>query len=198
MVLTPGRRRCSNGAKGLVSTKASGKDNQVTSGAHIGAGVISAYVLESCLHQPVTPVVLGVAIGLSVLPDLDAVWVRARQQRRGLQGRINHHEYFSHTPVLYLSAAFMLAGWASWQTALLFLVVTLGHLVLDSWATDDGIMWLYPLRRRQYALLSRPIHEGGLYGKEFYKQYYQLRHFLVTESALVISGLVLTGMAFMP
>ena len=72
-------------------SKASGIDNPVTSGAHIGAGVISAYVLSSVMHQPVTPVMLGVAIGLSLLPDLDTIWVRARQRRQGVQGRVNHH-----------------------------------------------------------------------------------------------------------
>ena len=85
-----------------------------------------------------------------------------------------------------------------WQAVVLFVVVTLGHLMLDSWATDDGIMWLYPFRRKQYALLPRPIHAGGLYGKEFYKHYYSLRHFLVAESALVLGGLVVTGTTFMP
>jgi hypothetical protein len=70
--------------------------------------------------------------------------------------------------------------------------------MLDSWATDDGIMWLYPFRRQQYALLPCPIHEGGLHGKEFYQYYYSLRHFLVAEAALVLGGLVVTGMTFVP
>lgn len=135
---------------------------------------------------------------MSLLPDLDTIWVRARQRRRGIQGRVNHHEYASHAPAVYLIAAVLLAWRASWQTGLLFLVVTLGHLALDSWATDDGIMWLYPLRRKQYALLPRPIHDGGLHGKEFYKHYYSLWHFLVAESALVLGGLFVTGMTCMP
>lgn len=178
--------------------KASGIDISLTSGAHIGAGILSAYAFESCLHQPITPAVLGVAIGLSLLPDLDTIWVRARQRRRGIQGRVNHHEYLSHTPALYLMAALALACWTSWQTVLLFVVVTVGHLALDSWATDDGIMWLYPLRRKQYALLPRPIHDGGLHGREFYRHYYSLRHFVVAESALVLGGLVVTGVTCMP
>ena len=141
---------------------------------------------------------MGIAIGLSLLPDLDTIWVRARQRRLGIRGRLNHHEYASHSPAVYLIAALLLAWWTSWQTGLLFLVVTMGHLALDSWATDDGIMWLYPFRRQQYALLPRPIHGGGLYGKEFYKHYYSLRHFLVAEVALVLGGLVVTGTTFMP
>ena len=178
--------------------KASGIDNSLTSGAHIGAGILSAFAFESCLHQPITPAVLGVAIGLSLLPDLDTIWVRARQRRRGIQGRVNHHEYASHAPAVYLVAALALAWWTSWQTGLLFVVVTMGHLALDSWATDDGIMWLYPLRRKQYALLPRPIHDGGLHGIEFYRHYYSLRHFYLAESALVLGGLVVTGVTCMP
>jgi hypothetical protein len=150
------------------------------------------------LHQPVTPVMVGMAVGLSLLPDLDALWIRACQRRQGAIGHNNHHTLFTHTPVFYLIAASILACWASWQTALLFVVVTLGHLMLDSWATDDGIMWLYPIRRKQYALLPRPIHAGGLHGKEFYKQYYRLWHFLVAELALACGGLIVTGMTFMP
>lgn len=145
-----------------------------------------------------TPVTVGVAIGLSLLPDLDALAVRAWQHRQGMVGHNHHHTLLTHTPLFYLMAAASLAYWASWQTVAMFLVVTLGHLMLDSWATDDGIMWLYPLRRKQYALLPRPIHAGGLYGKEFYKQYYRLWHFVVAESALVVGGLVVTGMTFMP
>jgi len=155
-------------------------------------------VLGACLHQPITPATLGVAVGLSLLPDLDAIWVRASQRRRGIQGRVNHHEYVSHTPALYLIAALILACWASWQSVLLFVALTLGHLALDSWATDDGIMWLYPFRRQQYALMPQPIHGSGLYGKEFYKHYYSLRHFLVAEVTLAIGGLIVTWMTFAP
>lgn len=182
----------------LIRRKASGIDIRVTSGAHIGAGVLGAYVLESCLHQPITPAALGVAIGLSLLPDLDTIWVRAIQRRRGIQGRVNHHAHFTYTPVLYLLAAVILACWVTWQSVLLFAILTLGHLALDSWATDDGIMWLYPFCRKQYALLPQPIHGSGLHGTQFYKHYYGLRHFLVAESALVIGGLVVTGMTCMP
>jgi hypothetical protein len=170
----------------------------VTSGAHIGAAVLTAQVLGSALHQPVTPVVVGVAIGLGLLPDLDAVLVRARQRRRGAIEHNNHHRLLTHTPVFYLIATSVLACFAAWQSVVFFLIVTLGHLMLDSWATDDGIMWLYPFRRKQYALLPRPIHAGGLYGKDFYKQYYRLWYFIVAESALMGGGLVVTGMTFMP
>jgi len=171
----------------------------VTSGAHLGAGIISAYILESFVfNRPVTPATLSLAIGLSMLPDLDALWVRARQQRRGTHGHNNHHTLPSHTPIFYLVIALAAAIGLSWQASVLFTVITLGHLVLDSWATDDGIMWLYPFRRKQYALLARPIHKGGLYGKAFYKQYYQHWHFVVAESALLVGGLIVTGLTVMP
>jgi hypothetical protein len=132
--------------------------------------------------------VVGTAVGLSLLPDLDALWVRARQHRQGTVGHNNHHTLLTHTPLFYLIAAALLSCWASWQSVVFFLVVTLGHLMLDSWATDDGIMWLYPFRRKQYALLQRPIHAGGLHGKEFYKRYYRLWHFFVAESAFMMGG----------
>jgi len=159
--------------------------------------VLGAYVLGWALHQPVTPVVVGAAIGLSLLPDLDALLVRARQHRQGIIGHNNHHTLVTHTPLFYLTVAAILACCVALQSALFFLLVTLGHLMLDSWATDDGIMWLYPFRRKQYALLPRPIHAGGLYGKEFYKQYYRLWHFLVAESVLIMGGLLVAWTTFM-
>ncbi len=166
----------------------------VTGGAHVGAGVISVQVLESFVfHRPVTPMLLGAAIVLSLLPDLDTLWIRRRQRRDGIRGRNNHHTLFSHTPAFYLGAALVLACWVTWQYILLFAIVTLGHLVLDSWATDDGIMWLYPFRRKQYALLPRPIHSGELYGAAFYKQYYRLWHFAIAEAALLAGGLFVAG-----
>jgi hypothetical protein len=170
----------------------------LTSGAHIGAGIISAYVLSAALHQPIAPVVVGAAIGLSLLPDLDAIGVRARQQRQGTVGHNNHHTLVTHTPMFYLIAAVILSCLVAWQSVVFFLVLTLGHLMLDSWATDDGIMWLYPFRRKQYALLPRPIHAGGLHGVEFYKHYYRLWHFFVAESVFIMGGLLVTGMTFMP
>jgi hypothetical protein len=170
----------------------------VTGGAHIGAGVVGVAVLQSVLHRPVTPVVVGVAIGLSLLPDLDAIWVRARQRRQGVIGHNNHHALMTHTPLFYLVAAAILVCFAAWQSVVFFLVLTLGHLMLDSWATDDGIMWLYPIRHKQYALLPRPIHAGGLHGVEFYRRYYRLWHFLVAESALIMGGLFVTWATFMP
>lgn len=169
----------------------------MTSGAHIGAGAISVYALEHfILHKPVTPVTLGIAIGLSLLPDVDALWIRRRQRRQGIRGHNNHHTLFSHTPAFYLTVALGVAWWASWQAAMMFAAVTLGHLALDSWATDDGIMWLYPFCRKQYALLPRPIHADGLHGKEFYKQYYRLWHFAVAEAVLLVGGLIITGATF--
>jgi membrane-bound metal-dependent hydrolase YbcI (DUF457 family) len=168
----------------------------VTSGAHIGAGVISVYVLEHLLHKPVTPAALGVAVGLSLLPDMDALWIRRRQRRQGIRGRNDHHTLFSHTPVFYLIVALGVALWMSWQAAMVFAAMTLVHLALDSWATDDGIMWLYPFRRKQYALLPRPIHADGLHGKAFYRRYYGLWHFAVAEAVLLVGGLIVTGATF--
>jgi hypothetical protein len=172
----------------LIQRKASGTDGELTSGAHIGAGILRAYILQSALHQPVTPVMVGVAIGLGLLPDFDAILVRARQHRQGAVGHNQHHAMFTHTPLFFLMIAAVLSLWLSLQSVMFFLVITLGHLMLDSWATDDGIMWLYPLRRKQYALLPRPIHAGGLHGLDF----------LVAESLLISGGLIVSGMTFMP
>ncbi len=170
----------------------------MTSGAHIGAGVIRAYVWGAVFNQPVTPAVVAAAVGLSLLPDLDAIAVRVRQQRQGAIGHNKHHALLTHTPLFYLAAAALLACCVAWQSVVFFLVITVGHLMLDSWATDDGIMWLYPFRRKQYAVLPRPIHAGGLHGIEFYKRYYRLWHFLVAESALMMGGLLVTWTTFMP
>jgi membrane-bound metal-dependent hydrolase YbcI (DUF457 family) len=168
----------------------------MTSGAHVGAGVISAYLVESLFHRPITPATLGLAIGFSLLPDLDTLWIGLRQWRQGIHRRNDHHTLFSHTPAFYLVVALGLSVWLEWHVVALFVAVTLGHLALDSWATDDGVMWLYPFRRQQYALLPRSIHTGELHGKEFYRHYYRLRHFVLAEGVLLAGGLIVTGTLF--
>jgi membrane-bound metal-dependent hydrolase YbcI (DUF457 family) len=114
--------------------------------AHISAGVVGAFFLDTFVfHRPLTPETLELAVGLSLLPDLDAVVVAARKRNWPPRERNGHHLSFTHTPLFYLVIALILAPFLSVRGMVFFGALAMLHLVLDSWATDDGIMWLWPL-----------------------------------------------------
>ena len=162
--------------------------------AHIGAGVIGAYLIDALIfHRPMTPETMGVAIGLSLLPDLDSVYVLTATKNWHLKDRNRHHRFFSHTPLFFLSLALLLTPFLNLRALTLFVGLTLLHLVLDSWATDDGIMWLWPFRERQYALV--PIQERGpeLFGMTYYRQRYFRQWYVALAELLLLLGGLLVG-----
>ena len=97
----------------------------------------------------------------------------------------------THTPLFYLvlMCAIGLAG--ALQMAVLFGVLTFGHLLLDSWGTDDGIMWLWPFDRRQFGLFPRDLHAGGAYGRRFYRRHVRCWRVMVPEVLFLLSGSLL-------
>ena len=161
--------------------------------AHIGAGVVGAFLLDTFLfHRPLTTETLGLAVGLSLLPDVDALAVAALKRNWPLgEGKNEHHTSFTHTPFFYLALAIVLAQFLPARWVLIFSALTLLHLALDSWATDDGIMWLWPHTERQYALLPVPARDEDIYGPRFYGRYYfeERRPAAWAEVGLALMGL---------
>ncbi len=149
------------------------KESQLTPIGHIGAGVVGALLLDTFVfHRPPTTETLSLAVGFSLLPDLDAPVVAALRGNWPLRRRNDHHTSFSHTPLFYVVMALMLAPFVTPRGVVFFLSLTLLHLALDSWATDDGIMWLWPHTDTQYALLPVPLRDEKVYGWRYYRYYY--------------------------
>jgi len=109
-----------------------------------------------------------------------------------MQQKVRHHRYVTHTPIFYALVTLLLSLVAPPQTAVLFGALMFTHLVLDSWATDDGIMWLWPLSRRQFGLFPRDLHAGGVFGVEFYLRMLRCSRMIVPEIVLALTGLALT------
>jgi len=156
---------------------------------HIGGGLVVGCLAEKLvLNGQISPGKVGIMVLLSILPDLDSsLAVLFRKWRPG-QEKLDHHNYFTHTPFFYL----ILSGlfWLIWgaEMGVLFLSITLTHLFLDSWATDDGIMWLWPFNRKKYSLFPSDLHEGGLYGVRYYRRYVTKLQVSLPEALLFVGG----------
>lgn len=160
--------------------------------AHAAAGVVAAYVIQRTTHQPFHLGVAGLAALLSVLPDLDLVWGGWRRRRAGGEGHNPHHALWTHTPAFWV----LWGGFLAWGFHLpvgLVIGLALLHLAMDSLMTDDGIMWLWPWRRRQYALSPRPLHVAGVRGVAFYRRYFRQPILLLLELALLAGAVAIVA-----
>ncbi len=163
----------------------------MTTFAHIGGGIaVAAAVQHFVFKEEIAPSTILVGVFLGLLPDLDTffalifgIWSPGAQM-------LSHHRYLTHTPVFYLIVSAIIWLISDWKWAILFLAVTLSHLVMDSWSTDDGIMWLWPLRTEQYSIFSMDVHAGGIYGLEFYTRYIQTPRLILPEIFFVAAGAI--------
>ncbi len=168
-------------------------EHQLTPIGHIGAGVFGAFLLDTLIfHRPPTTETLGLAVGLSLIPDLDAPMMAAHRGNWPLRRRNDHHTSFTHTPLFYLAISIILASFLPIRGVVFFGTLTLLHLALDSWATDDGIMWLWPHTNRQYALLPVPLRDDQIYGWRYYRYHYlrERQRAVWTEIGLAAAALV--------
>ncbi|MDY7041540.1 MAG: metal-dependent hydrolase [Chloroflexota bacterium] len=158
---------------------------------HIGASVAAAYAVEKLVFKnEVTPVSLGLAALIGVLPDLDTPLILALTKNWRLRARNAHHRFFTHTPFFYLVITLLLSLFMSIRAMMLFGTLTILHLALDSWATDDGIMWKWPQRggHVQYSLFSRVRHVEGVHGWEYYVKYYFRTWYTALPELLFLGG----------
>jgi len=164
----------------------------MTPGGHAGASILAAYVITRCVFKTeATPIVLGLSAIAGLLPDADGLITMVVKRQRPNQQKLRHHELSTHTPLFYLVVTLLLSMVVPARTAILFGALALLHLALDSWATDDGIMWLWPLSWRQYALFPRNLHAGGVHGLRFYRRHVRCRRVMIPEVMLLVGGSLL-------
>jgi hypothetical protein len=164
----------------------------MTPSGHAGASIVAAYVIERCVfYNEATPVTLGLAALVGLLPDLDSLAALALNRYRPARNKLGHHAFLTHTPLFYLALTVALWLTGISRGAVFFGVLSLGHLILDSWGTDDGIMWLWPLSRRQFSLFPRNLHAGSAHGLRFYRRHVRCARVFVPEVALLASGSLL-------
>lgn len=143
------------------------------------------------LGNEVTPLMIGVSALIGLLPDMDSLLATAKGHRPA-KGRLRHHQSVTHTPLFYLLVTLLISLVVPMQQAVLFGLLAFLHLALDSWSTDDGIMWLWPLSRRQFSLFPRDLHAGGVYGLTFYRRHVRCAQVIVPELLFVLGGCALT------
>ena len=161
----------------------------MTTFAHIGGGVVvAATVQHFVIKDEITPTTIIVGAFLGLLPDLDTIFAFLFGKWSPGQEMLSHHRYFSHTPLFYLFVSGFVWLWFDWKWALIFLFVTGSHLLMDSWSTDDGIMWLWPITSKQYSLFPMAIHSGGIYGWRFYWHYIRNPRLILPEILMVAAG----------
>jgi len=158
---------------------------------HIGGGLLVAGAAEKLMiNADFSAVTLGIVVFLSILPDLDGILAYLfRKWKPGVK-RLNHHDYFTHTPILYLCLSIAIWFGIGKDFSILFILLIMTHLILDSWGTDDGIMWLWPASKRKFSILARNLHEGGLYGMSYYRRYICNLGSSLPEVLLFMGGLV--------
>jgi membrane-bound metal-dependent hydrolase YbcI (DUF457 family) len=161
----------------------------MTGMSHTGGGILVAAAVQRIVFQEeITPSTIVAGALMGVLPDLDILLALIFGKWTPGKSLLNHHRYITHTPLIYLIASLILYWLADWKIALLFGSITLSHLVMDSWGTDDGIMWLWPLRHEQYSLYQKDLHAGGEFGLSFYRSYFKTPSSWIPELLAVLGG----------
>jgi membrane-bound metal-dependent hydrolase YbcI (DUF457 family) len=161
----------------------------MTTFAHVGGGIaVAAAVQHFVFKEEIAPSTILVGAFLGVLPDLDSLFALLFGRWSPGEQMLSHHRYFSHTPLFYLVVSGIIWLVADRKWALIFLAVTLTHLLMDSWSTDDGIMWLWPISNTQYSIFPMESHAGGVYGLQFYARYIQTPRLILPEIIIVAAG----------
>jgi hypothetical protein len=164
----------------------------MTPSGHAGASIVAAYVIERCaFSNEATPVTLGLAALVGLMPDLDSLAALALNRYRPSRSKLRHHKFLTHTPLFYLLLTFVLWLAGLPRESVLFGILSFGHLFLDSWGTDDGIMWLWPLSRHQFSLFPRNLHAGGVHGMRFYRRHVRCARVFVPELVFLAGGSLL-------
>jgi hypothetical protein len=157
--------------------------------AHIGGGIAVAATVQHCIiTEEVTPSTILVGAILGILPDLDSIiafmfgkWSPGAQM-------LSHHKYFSHTPLFFVLVSGVIWLTTNWNLAFLFFAVTMTHLLMDSWSTDDGVMWLWPISTTQYGIFKIDLHAGSVYGVQFYASYVKNPRMILPELIIISAG----------
>ncbi len=161
----------------------------MTTFAHVGGGIaVAAAVQHIVFKEEIAPSTILVGVFLGLLPDLDSFLALLLGKWSPGTEQLSHHSYFTHTPLFYLCLSVIVGLVLDWKWAVIFLSVTLTHLLMDSWSTDDGIMWLWPLTNQQYSLFPMDSHAGGIYGLQFYTRYIQNPRLVMPEILILAAG----------
>lgn len=128
---------------------------------HIVAGYLLAEGLLATLQPNLTieqtNILLFTGAFFGFVPDLDMFYAFIKARGFTIPGtKINHRAYLTHRPLFWLGIStviFIFAPTEFWKIfAILILFGTWSHFILDS--LKVGVMWLWPLNSKFYALVT--------------------------------------------
>src|SRR5687767_1259299 len=126
---------------------------------HIAAGYLAATALLQIAQPDFNPHQINLLVGLGAFfgfaPDLDVFVAFARAKRFTVPDQSHNHRYFwSHSPLPWLIPSlaiyFLAADPFLKYAGLMIWAGSWSHFVLDS--GSFGIMWLWPLSKKHFAL----------------------------------------------
>ncbi|MFN2235912.1 MAG: metal-dependent hydrolase [Anaerolineales bacterium] len=161
----------------------------MTTFAHIGGGIaVAATVQQFVFKEEITPSTILVGMVFGLLPDLDSIFAFLFGKWSPGSQMLSHHRYFSHTPLFFILVSGCIWLIVDWKLAFLFFAITMTHLLMDSWSTDDGVMWFWPVNSEQFSILKIDMHIGGIYGIPFYVRYIKTPSVILPELVIIFAG----------
>ena len=161
----------------------------MTTFAHIGGGIaVAATVQHFIFKEEITPSTILVGMIFGLLPDLDSIFAVFFGKWSPGSQMLSHHRYFSHTPLFFILVSVVIWLIFDWKLAFMFVAVTMTHLLMDSWSTDDGVMWLWPISSDQFSIFRIDLHTGGIYGIQFYARYIKTPRLVLPELIIISAG----------
>lgn len=164
---------------------------------HLAGGFLAAKVAGIWLPQLNQNEYLVLSTLFGILPDLDFIVVFFKKRKFIIDNEIDHHEFISHMPLLYLAIflAWIALFPGTWLVAVTFILGTWSHFVLDTIASD-GAQWFYPFSKKKFRLSTDPkipLPDRNFmdFWKDFIKQYSKLNSFRLESGIVIIAILTL-------
>src|SRR3989344_8336643 len=164
---------------------------------HIAGGYLAGKLASIAFPELNQPLYLGLSALFGFIPDLDSFFAFLKGKKFTIDESIDHHQFITHTPIFYL---FIFGFWyllfpETRLVAWTFIIGTLSHLVIDTFASD-GTQWLYPFSKKLFRFSSDPQipHPDKKFTEfwlDFIKRYIKLNSFRLEIAFIVISILTL-------
>lgn len=156
----------------------------MTTHAHTSYPFLIVYIVNIWLQLPINwGHYFFIALAAN-MPDLDMIYLAIRHGDKKLKGKadINHHDWFTHWPIVYLPFWILALVTHYWA----FVVITFGtiiHLIMDTLYGE--VMWLAPFKKKHFSL--EPKNLRGLAPKSWLKEYRKLLVYKLDIAASVIT-----------
>lgn len=158
--------------------------------SHISYPTLLFVLLAKWLNLDYSVYHLAILILFSVFPDIDFLYHKFVKNGK-YDYTFMHHKWVLHWPILYLPLVMAALLYPS-QYLLLAIIGIYSHLVLDSFMSGDGIMWLYPFSRKFYNFFGEGIRNR--HGHEWLNAYRKTNIYKIDMVCFGILLLILARM----